>query len=266
LSRDQNSRAASARGDGVALHPALLGVRAVLFDVGGTLTHPDWSRLAQLASREAGREFAPAELERAFKDGLKGVDACIRRGEAPPVDTTRRHWTFRRMYGGLGVGEEACERVCALLDESHNERHLWCGVDPEAPRVLAALKGAGLRTAVISNTEDGRLEELMALIELDRHFDFLIDSFVVGERKPDAAIFLRALARLGVEPREAAFVGDSYTHDALAALTVGMSAILLDPLDLHPEAVCPRVRALGELTGAEPDPRPRIDAATNRSE
>jgi HAD superfamily hydrolase (TIGR01509 family) len=236
--------------NGVALHPALSGLRAVLFDVGGTLTHPDWARLSHLAAREAGRDFTATELERVFKDGLRETDACIRRGQTPPVDTTRRHWTFRRMYGGLGLGEEACERLCALLDESHSERHLWCGVDPQAARVLASLGGAGLRTAVISNTEDGRLEELIALIELGGHFDFLLDSFVVGRRKPDAAIFQLALSRLGVEPGEAAFVGDSYAHDALAALAVGMGAILLDPLDLHPEAVCPRVRSLGELIGA----------------
>ena len=234
---------------GVALHPALRGVRAVLFDVGGTLTHPDWERLSRLAEREACGRFAATELERAFKEGLREVDACVGRGVAPTVDTTRRHWTFRRMYGGLGVGAQACERLCALLDETHDERHLWCGVDPQAARVLAALRGAGLRTAAVSNTEDGRLEELIALVGLGGHFDFLIDSFVVGQRKPGAAIFRLALARLGVEPGEAAFVGDSYAHDALAALAVGMGAILLDPLELHPEAVCPRVRALAELVG-----------------
>jgi HAD superfamily hydrolase (TIGR01509 family) len=250
LPHDPNKQDSARIENEVALHPALRGLRAVLFDVGGTLTHPDWSRLSRLAAREAGREFTPAELERAFKDGLREVDACIKRGETPPIDTQQRHWTFRRMYGGLGVGAEACERVCALLDESHDGRHLWCGVDGEAAGVLAALKAAGLRTAVISNTEDGRLEELMALIGLGEHFDFLIDSFVVGERKPDAAIFLRALARLGVEAGDAAFVGDSYAHDALAALAVGMRAILLDPLDLHAEAICPRVRSLAELVGA----------------
>jgi HAD superfamily hydrolase (TIGR01509 family) len=153
------------------------------------------------------------------------------------------------MYGALGVDEAACERLCARLDESHAERHLWCCVDPEATRVLAALKGAGLRTAVISNTEDGRLAELIALIELGEHFEFLIDSFVVGARKPDAAIFHLALAKLGVEPREAVFVGDSYAHDALAAIGAGMRAVLLDPLDVHPEAVCSRINALGELIG-----------------
>jgi putative hydrolase of the HAD superfamily len=232
-----------------ALHPALRGLRAVLFDVGGTLTHPDWQRLSRLAHDETGREFTPDDLRLAFKEGLREVDACVRAGEPAPVDTTRRHWTFRRMYTALGADEAACERLCARLDASHAERHLWCGVDRDAPRVLAALKAAGLRTAVISNTEDGRVEELLTLVELKEHFEFLIDSFVVGHRKPDAAIFHLALRRLGVEPQEAAFVGDSYAHDALAATAVGMSAVLLDADDLHPEAECPRVRTLGELIG-----------------
>ena len=231
------------------LHPALREARAVLFDVGGTLTHPDWQRLAELARAEAGREFDSAELDRVFKDGLREVDACLKQNVAPPFDTTRRNWTFARMFGGLGLGAESCERLRERLDALHDERHLWCGVDPSAARVLDAIHAAGLRTAAISNTEDGRLEELMRLTGLAERFDFMLDSFVVGVRKPDPAIFRLALDRLGLEPRDAVYVGDSYGHDALPALAIGLGAILVDPLDLTPESVCPRVRSLGELVG-----------------
>ena len=233
----------------IDLHPALRGARAALFDVGGTLTHPDWPRLASLAREEAGREFDPKELERVFKDGLREVDARLGSGEPPPCDTGRRNWTFTLMYGGLGVEAAACERLRARLDETHAERHLWCGIDKDAARVLDTLRGAGVKTAAVSNTEDGRLEELLDFVGLRPHFDELFDSFVVGVRKPDAAIFRLALARLNVEPRAAVFVGDSYGHDCLPALAAGMAAILIDPLDSHPESVCPRVRSLGELVG-----------------
>jgi putative hydrolase of the HAD superfamily len=221
----------------------------VLFDVGGTLTHPDWPRLAALARVEAGRDFDGAELDRVFKDGLREVDLCLKRNEPPTVDTTRRNWTFARMFGGLGLDDEACERLRIRLDALHDERHLWCGVDADAARVLDAIHAAGLRTAAISNTEDGRLEELMQLIGLADRFDFLLDSFVVNLRKPDPAIFRLALGRLGLAPRDAVYVGDSYGHDALPALAVGLGAVLVDPLDLNPESVCPRVRSLGELAG-----------------
>ena len=229
------------------LHPALRGARAVLFDVGGTLAHPDWQRLAELARSEAGREFDSAELDRVFKDGLREVDSCLKQKVPPPFDTTRRNWTFALMYAGLGLDTDACERLRARLDALHDERHLWCGVDADAARVLDAVRRAGLRTAAISNTEDGRLEELMRLVGLAEHFDFMLDSYVVGVRKPDPAIFRLALDRLGLEPRQAVYVGDSYGHDALPALGLGLGAVLVDPLDLHPDSVCPRVRALGEL-------------------
>jgi HAD superfamily hydrolase (TIGR01549 family) len=231
------------------LHPALRGARAVLFDVGGTLTHPDWPRLAELAREAAGREFDCAELDRVFKDGLREVDLCLKRNEPPPFDTARRNWTFARMFAGLGLPAESCERLRARLDSLHDERHLWCGVDTDAARVLDAIHGAGLRTAAISNTEDGRLEELMRLVGLADRFDFMLDSFVVGIRKPDPAIFRLALDRLGLGPRDAVYVGDSYGHDALPALAVGLGAVLVDPLGLHPESVCPRVRSIGELAG-----------------
>ncbi len=229
------------------LHPALAGMRAVLFDVGGTLTHPDWTRLAALAREEAGREFDARSLERVFKDGLREHDACLKRGDRPPYDTAVRNWTFRLMYGGLGLEESCCARLASRLDEAHAERHLWCGVDADAERVLKTLKASGVKTAAVSNTEDGRLEELLTLTGLRPYLDEALDSFVVRLRKPDPSIFRLALSRLGVAPAEAAFVGDSYEADCAPALAAGLGAVLVDPLGLHPDCACPRVRSLGEL-------------------
>lgn len=232
-----------------SLHPSLRGVRAVLFDAGGTLVHPDWERLARLASASAGREFIAAELNRKFKEMMCAVDASMGRGEPAPADTLKRNWVFRRVYRALDMDDAACEKLSGQIDATHAERHLWSALDPDAPAVLASLRESGFRIAVISNTEDGRLEELLELVELKSHFDFYIDSHVVNQRKPDAAIFQLALARLGIEPAEAVYIGDSYAHDALPALALGMRAILLDPLGLYPASVCPRIRTLGELIG-----------------
>ncbi|MBC7932429.1 MAG: HAD family hydrolase [Rubrivivax sp.] len=229
------------------LHPSLIGARACVFDAGGTLVHPDWPRLAAFAEEAAGRVLAPDEMRRAMGDVLKAVGEAMQKNPATPADERRRHWVFRRMYLALGVEESACEDIVARLDAAHVERHLWCGLDPEAPRVLEELKREGLRVAVISNTEDGRLRDSLEAAQIDNLFDLLIDSHLVGCRKPEEAIFRLALDELGVEADEAAFVGDSYAHDALAARAAGLRAILLDPLDLHPESVCPRIHGLGDL-------------------
>ncbi|HEX8187148.1 MAG TPA: HAD family hydrolase [Pyrinomonadaceae bacterium] len=227
------------------LHPSLRGARACVFDAGGTLVHPDWERLARLAEEAAGRRFGAEELRRAFGEMLKCVNEPAPGGRV--IRQEGRHWTFRAMYGGLGLDEAACESLVGRIDAAHAERHIWCGCDPEAARVIDGLRRAGLLVAVNSNTEDGRARDSLEAAGLAGRFDVVIDSHHVGFKKPDPAIFRHALGLLGVGPPEAVFVGDSYAHDALAARAAGMRAVLLDPLDLHPEAVCPRIRRLGDL-------------------
>ena len=95
------------------------------------------------------------------------------------------------------------------------------------------------------------MRDALGAAGLAERFDVIVDSHLVGFKKPDPAIFRHALELLGVEPDEAVFVGDSYVHDALAARAAGMRAVLLDPLDLHPGAACPRIRRLGDLLPRE---------------
>lgn len=230
------------------LHPSLKGARACIFDAGGTLVHPDWPRLSRIAEEVLGRSFESSEMSRAFGEMLRLVGIEMQReGFVLPDEMKRPHWTFRRMYETLGLDAATCEGVMERLADSHLERHVWCGIDHEVPRVLDELKRQGLIIAVISNTEDGRLIDSLDASGIADSFDLLIDSHLVGYRKPDPAIFRLALERLELEAHEAAYVGDSYAHDALAAQKVGLRGILLDPLDLHPESICPRIRSLGEL-------------------
>lgn len=230
------------------LHPALNGARACIFDAGGTIVHPDWTRLSRIAAEVSGRSFNSAEMARAFSEMLRAVGIEIQReGFVLPDEMKRPHWTFQRTYAALGLDATACAAVIERLDVSHAQRHVWCSPDPAAPRVLDDLKQQGLILAVISNTEDGRLTDSLDAAGISDRFDLLIDSHLVGHRKPDAAIFRLTLDRLGIEAHEAAFVGDSYVHDALAARAMGLRGILLDPLDLHPESICPRIKTLDEL-------------------
>jgi HAD superfamily hydrolase (TIGR01509 family) len=229
-------------------HPALNGIGACIFDVGGTLVHPDWPRLAKIAEEVSGRVFESDEMSRAFGEMLRAVGVEIQReGFVTPEEMKRPHWTFRRMYRDLGLDEATCAGVMERLNASHLERHVWCSLDSEVCLVLDELKRQGLIVAVISNTEDGRLTDSLAAAGIADRFDLLVDSHLVGYRKPDPAIFRFALEQLGFEAHEGAYVGDSYAHDALAARAVGLRGILLDPFDLHPESVCPRIRSLGEL-------------------
>jgi len=228
------------------MHSAIQNVRAVIFDVGGTLVHPDWRRLANIVEAETGMLFTPAQMHEAFYAMMQTADADLISGTTSPL-RSGPHWTFLATLRSLGVDEDAYARIRERLDETHQERHLWCVADAEAPRVLLHLKDAGLRIAVISNTEDGRVNESLALADLASHFECLIDSHLVGYSKPDKAIFQLALDRLGLEPREAAYVGDSYGYDVIGAQRAGLVPILLDRSGGYEGIEVTRIGSLSDL-------------------
>ena len=53
----------------------------------------------------------------------------------------------------------------------------------------------------------------------------MVESAVVGVRKPDPRIFSIGVERLGMEPAEVAVVGDSYAKDIAPAKAVGCRTV-----------------------------------------
>lgn len=231
-------------------HPALSDARACIFDAGGTLVHPDWPRLSTIAAEVAKCAFDPEELSDTFRTMLRRVGIEMQQEDfVLPEEMKRPHWTFNYVYRQLGLHETICNEVIAKVGVSHLEQHLWCVADPSARMVLSELKQRGFILAVISNTEDGRLIDSLAAAGISDVFDLLIDSHIVGYRKPDKAIFQVALDKLGVDAYEAAYIGDSYHIDALGARAAGLRGILLDPFDVYPESKCPSIKSLNDLIG-----------------
>jgi len=229
------------------LHPVLRNLKAVMFDVGGTLIHPDWLRLGKLVEAETGLIFTPERMHEAFYAMLKGVDAELKAG-VNSKSTRAGHWVFVETFRSLGIDEGKCMSIRRRFTLAHQERHLWCAPDSEAATVLHALQNAGFRIAVISNTEDGRVKESLALAHLASHFEFVIDSHLAGCSKPDKAIFQIALDRLRLQPQEVAYVGDSYGYDVIGARRAGLMPILLDRMDAYEsEPGLIRIRSLSEL-------------------
>ncbi len=120
---------------------------------------------------------------------------------------------------------------------------LWNQPDPEAAAALRALADLGIRAAVISNS-NGSVRSILTELGLARHLDFVLDSAELGVEKPDPRIFRLALARAGVEPADAVYIGDLYSVDVLGARQVGMEGILLDPGGCWGERDCPRAPGL----------------------
>jgi putative hydrolase of the HAD superfamily len=97
---------------------------------------------------------------------------------------------------------------------------------PEVPSVLARLRAAGARLAVVSNW-DISLHDVLERTRLRALVDVVVISAELGAAKPDPAIFRAALDRLGATATEAIHVGDSVEHDVAGARAAGLEAVLV---------------------------------------
>jgi phosphoglycolate phosphatase len=73
---------------------------------------------------------------------------------------------------------------------------------------LAALKQAGIKLGVCSNKPAYFTRALLGMLKIDAYFDVVLGPDDVGAAKPDPAMLLKALEKLGVPKEEALYIGD----------------------------------------------------------
>jgi len=97
---------------------------------------------------------------------------------------------------------------------------------------VAALRGEGYRTALLTNNVKEGSDTWRSLVPVDDLFDVVVDSSSVGMRKPDPRIFALTLERLGgIEAGRAVFL-DDHPGNVEGARRAGLTAILVaDPAD-----------------------------------
>jgi HAD superfamily hydrolase (TIGR01662 family) len=218
--------------------------RAVLIDAGFTLVSYDGARIAQIV---AGMGLA------VDAQALEGTEASMRAelaehdwpqqpdSGAPPAGGARFFRRVLELASGGSIDPHTVEAAAELIWKHHLGANLWSRPLPGVVAALESLNKAGLRLAVVSNSE-GTLTALLERMDFARHFQAIVDSWVVGVTKPDPRIFQAALDRLDVPAAEAVMVGDSIKADILGAQAAGILAALIDPCDLYREVTVPRFR------------------------
>ncbi|HKU57708.1 MAG TPA: HAD family hydrolase [Gaiellaceae bacterium] len=218
-------------------------LRAVLFDVDFTLARP-------------GPELGPEGYVRAGeRHGLRLEATRYEAARDAALVDLRRHpelehddeiW-FRfteRIVRGMG-GDAGSAYDCAVEITRGWERHENFELYDDVQGALAALRSAGLRIGLVSNSSrDVREFALHHGLDVDAG----ISSFHHGHSKPHASIFRAVLELLNVGPAEAAMVGDTIADDVDGARALGMRAILLDREHGHRDFE-PRIATLNELPG-----------------
>jgi len=202
-------------------------IRAVTFDVGGTLIEP-WPSVghvyAEVAAGFGLSGIAPEQLNRQFAAAWKS------RGS---FDYSRAAWRelVNRTFAGLCPEPPGLACFDAIYGRFATAA-TWRLFDDVLP-AFAALKSRGLKLGAISNWDE-RLRPLLDELRLSRCFDVIVVSCDTGRVKPDPEIFLTAARQLGVPLGSILHVGDSAREDFAGAQAAGMRAVLVDRAGASP--------------------------------
>jgi dihydrofolate synthase / folylpolyglutamate synthase len=194
-------------------------IRAVTFDVGGTLIEP-WPSVghvyAQIAARH-GRHVKAEDLDRQFAAAWKAKKN---------FDYSMSDWSdlVNQSFAGL-AGTPPDDALFRDLYDHFATAMPWRVFDDVLPCLLR-LKGRGLKLGVVSNWDE-RLRPLLRALDMDHYFDAIIVSAEVGCHKPSAKVFETAAGQLGMPADAILHVGDSATEDFQGAREAGFAAILL---------------------------------------
>lgn len=203
-------------------------IKGIIFDYGGTLdTGGDhwseviwnaWQKCGVAADKPTFREayvYAERELARTlyilphhnFRD-LLGIKMRIElqwlteHGDFAPQDV-----------------ESYAARIADLCYASARK-------SIEAARPILEALAARLPLVLVSNFY-GNVEAVLKDFNLDTYFQKIVESAVVGVRKPDPSIFTLGCEALGLPPENVLVIGDSYRKDIAPAESIGCQVLWL---------------------------------------
>ena len=193
--------------------------RGYIFDYGGTLDTGGchWGKMFWHAYQQVGVPISEPQFREAY------VYAERTLGSTPVI---RPDFTFRQtletklrlQLGALGLspmsllGPIADRLYTSVLRHTAHSREVLQQM--EMPKVL------------VSNFY-GNMPTVLQEFGFDGLFQYVVESAVVGIRKPDPRIFLLGVEALGLQPEEVTVVGDSVAKDIIPAKAAGCQTIWL---------------------------------------
>jgi len=189
-------------------------IRNIIFDYGGVIV-----------------DLHPQRTEAAFRElGIADFNMHF--------NILKQTTLFDRLETGKVTASEFRNQLNLALHTNFTDQQIddaWNamlgGIRKEKFDLLQEVK-SNYRTFLLSNTNCIHLEKLTAYLleahgrhNLDAFFEKVYYSFLVGLRKPDAAIFLKVIRDNNLLPGETLFIDDSPQHVA-GAKAAGLQALL----------------------------------------
>lgn len=211
-------------------------IQAVLFDLDGTLLDRDASvkKFIENQYEQLGNYLGHISKE-------KYMTRFIELDYRGYVWKDKVYQQLVEEFEIVGIGWEN------LLGDYITEFKHHCVPFPNLKSMLEELKTDGFALGMITNGFGQFQMDNIRALGIEKYFDAILVSETEGMKKPDPAIFKRALKRLNKEPRESVFVGDHPENDVKASQYVGMRGIWKKDVQWDAFETDYAVEDLGEL-------------------
>ena len=215
-------------------------LKGYIFDYGGTLDTggQHWGKVIWHAYE---RQQVPVS-EEAFRDAYVHAERTLGRNPIIQPDFTFYKTIETKIRIQLEYLQEKNDvsSVSYYLKKLTDDLYaLTCKETAKSREVLLQLKQQ-YPMVLVSNFY-GNIATVLKEFKLDGIFDKIIESAVVGVRKPDPQIFTLGVEALGMRPDEVVVVGDSMDKDIIPAGKAGCHTVWFkgegwtnDPVDESP--------------------------------
>jgi putative hydrolase of the HAD superfamily len=211
-----------------------MSIAAVVFDIGGVVQD---SPLHAIARYEQEHGIEPGAINRAVvAAGEGGAWARLERGELTVAAFCEPFETECRTRGAI----VDARRLMAAISEAGVPRPLML-------EAIRRIRARGLRAGALTNNwvgvAPGGVPDVprRGAHALRDHFDVVVESAVVGLRKPDPRIYALVCEKLALAPARVAFL-DDIGRNLKPARELGMTTIKVDG---EAQALADLAQALG---------------------
>lgn len=190
-------------------------IKGVIFDYGGTLdtNGVHWFHIFRQVYAAHLPQIAEEQLREAYVYGERYL--ATHRVVVPEDDflaMLRKKIAIQASQ--LGVDDEA------LINQLAVDCDALVRTNMEATRRVLDVLSERYPMVLVSNFY-GNIHSVLNSYGLDGYFKEIVESAVVGVRKPDPQIFALGVEALGMQPEEVVVVGDSYSKDMTPAHSLG---------------------------------------------
>ena len=194
-------------------------IKGIIFDYGGTLdtNGVHWFHIFRKVYAVHLPQIAEAQLREAYVYGERYL-ATHRVIEPSDDFLAMLEKKVAIQLSALGIEDEALKNniaaACDALVRANMEstREVLNDLAERYPMVL------------VSNFY-GNIHAVLYSYGLDGYFSEIVESAVVGIRKPNPQIFALGVEALGMQPEEVVVVGDSYGKDMAPAHSIGCHTV-----------------------------------------